>query len=330
MNIAIIGAGGIAGVHSSAYESIDDVKVIAVVDIRRENAENIAKPHGARVYTNVDEMLENEEIHMADVCVPTFLHEEMAIKALNKKIHVLCEKPVALTLESAKRMQEAAEKNNVFLMIAHVIRFWPEYMYLKEIHDNRTYGDLKQASFSRLCQRPDWSWENWLHVPGRSGRAPLDFHIHDADFIYYLLGRPEAVRSMGKEEGGTISYISTQYFYKDLLITAEGGWYSSALPFDMCYRAVFEKAILDFRGGKLMLYPTEGEARVIDLKEDKKEVSKINITSAIGYYNEIIHFLGCIKENKPPQIIPIKESVDCLNMVLKEVESSRTGELIRL
>jgi predicted dehydrogenase len=329
MNIAIIGAGGIAGAHNSAYVNMQNVKVVAVVDIRIEKAMEIAKPHGARVYTSVDDMLKNEKPDMMDVCVPSFLHEEMVVKAAKNKIHVLCEKPMTLDLESAKRMQAAAEKNNVFLMIAHVIRFWPEYMYLKKVYDNKTYGELRHASFSRLSQKSGWSWENWMNDKEKSGLAPLDLHIHDADFIFYLLGKPMAVRSYGMEDEKVISYISTQYIYNDVLVTAEGGWHTAPYPFDMAFRVVFEEAILEFKGGRLMLYPVVGEVQLIDLG-DKMKISNINLTSSDGYYNEIKYFIECIESNNPPQVVSPAESVECLDMVLKELQSFKTGQTISL
>ncbi len=77
--VAIIGAGGIGGAHSAAYQALPETRVTAVVDIRPEQAQKIAAVHGAKAYFSVDDFLKHEKSDMADICVPTFLHPEMAI-----------------------------------------------------------------------------------------------------------------------------------------------------------------------------------------------------------------------------------------------------------
>jgi hypothetical protein len=98
-------------------------------------------------------------------------------------------------------------------------------------------------------------------VPGceRSGLAPFDLHIHDADFIFYLLGKPQSVRSAWVSEPGQpeYSYVRTEYRYEGLgPIGSEGGWFPARVPFLASYRVVFEHAVLEYRSdGKLMCYP---------------------------------------------------------------------------
>jgi predicted dehydrogenase len=164
----------------------------------------------------------------------------------------------------------------------------------------------------------------------KSGRAPLDLHIHDADYIMYLLGKPEAVKSFAVEDHDSISYISTQYIYDGLAVEAEGGWFSSQYPFSMTFRAIFENAALDYRNDRLMVYPKEGKPVQIKLEEGMKTATGINLASSDGYLNEIRYFTDCIKNNTPPAIITSKDTFDCLDMALKEIESAATGKTIRL
>ncbi len=232
---ALIGAGGIGNAHSSAYQQMTNVKIIAVVDVRRENAEQAAAIHGAKAYTSIEEMAKQEKPAMVDICTPSFTHKDLAIACANHGWHVLIEKPIAHTLEDARMMLEAAHNNNVLLMVAQVIRFWPEYVYLKQVRDDGRYGKLVQAWFSRVCGAPLWAWENWYVDPTRSGLAPFELHIHDLDFIHYMLGKPDAVRSFGVNQSDIIaSYLKTQYIYDSLpgvVVEAEGGWWQGPLPF---------------------------------------------------------------------------------------------------
>ena len=89
------------------------------------------------LYTNFDEMLENENLDILDICLPTFLHADYSIKAMEKGIHVICEKPISLHAEDVERIYSTAHQNNVKFMVAQVLRFWPEYELLKELSDSQ-------------------------------------------------------------------------------------------------------------------------------------------------------------------------------------------------
>ena len=328
---ALIGAGGIGNTHSEAYRGIPDVKVTAVADVCRDRAAKIAGVHGAAVYGSMDEVLEKETPDLIDICTPTSLHAEMAVKALDHKAHVLCEKPMAINVDEGRKMLEAARENDRYLMIGQVIRFWPEYVYLKRVFDEGTYGDLNQLLLSRIGQRPKWSWKDWMMDREKSGRAPLDLHIHDTDFVMYLLGRPKAVHSSGSEKGN-MSYILTQYLYEDRnrAVAAEGAWYEQPLPFSMSFRAVFDKAILDFRDNKLAVYPNEGETKTIDFNEIKKASTGINLSSVGAYENEIRYFIDCIRKGRSPEIASPESTLECLDITLKEIESAGLGKTVEL
>jgi predicted dehydrogenase len=332
MNLVLVGAGGIGQYHSRLYDRIPDLVVTAVVDIREEFARKVADKFGAKVYTSFDEMLAHEKPGMVDICTPSYLHAGMAIRCMDKGIHVLCEKPMAINDHDAIQMVAAARRNGVFHMVAHVIRFWPEYVYLKQAYDAGTYGKLRQVCFSRVCGTPFFSWENWFLDPKRSGRVPYDLHIHDADFICYMLGRPEAVSSVAMDdEPAYLSYIKTRYVYKsDVLVEAEGGWFYSCLPFSATYRAVFDRGVLEYRDNKVVFYPPKAEPKSIDLGVELAQDSTINLNSVGGYLNEISYFVDCIRNNTQPQVVTAEDACFSVKLITKELESARRGRKIRL
>ena len=180
LKVALVGVGGISGAHIPAWESMKDAELVALCDIRPEQME---KYPNKRRYTDFDEMLAKEEIDILDICLPTYLHADFSVKAMEKGINVICEKPVSLKKEDVARVYAAAEKNNVKFMIAQVLRFWPEYEIVKKIYDEKTYGNLLSGSMTRLGCRPKWSWDNWMTDKNRSGLVPFDLHIHDLDFM---------------------------------------------------------------------------------------------------------------------------------------------------
>lgn len=134
LKVAVVGVGGISGAHIPVWEEMEDAELIALCDIRPEQME---KYENIKHYTDFEEMLNNEEIDILDICLPTFLHADYAVKAMERGINVICEKPISLNEEDIDRVYSTAEKYNVKFMVAQVLRFWPEYELLKEIYDTK-------------------------------------------------------------------------------------------------------------------------------------------------------------------------------------------------
>ena len=124
LRIALVGVGKISGAHISAWESVEDAELVALCDICPERMEKYPE---MRHYTDFDEMLDKEEIDIIYICLPTRLHADFAVKAMEKGINIICEKPISLKHEDVERIYGAAAKNNVKFMTAQVLRFWPEY-----------------------------------------------------------------------------------------------------------------------------------------------------------------------------------------------------------
>ena len=334
VKVAIVGCGGIGKFHSTVYTLLPDVKVIATADIRREQAELAAQAHQAGVFASMNDLLEAEKPDVVDICTPTHLHPEMSIHAMQAGCHVLCEKPMALDVESAESMLGMAQKSGVTLMIAQVIRFWDEYVYLKNALDQQTFGPLKQAWFSRTGSTPRWSWDNWFLDEQRSGLAPFDLHIHDTDYIYHLLGKPGAVRSAWIYEPGNpdFSYIHSDYQYPgDVLVGAEGGWCPARVPFLATYRAIFAEAALEYRSdGGLTCFPNSSDPYPISLGEPIPAPSGINIHTLRPYYNEIRYYIDCIQGGVEPAIAPARQTCDSLRLLLAEIQSAKNSLTVEL
>ena len=215
LRVGIIGMGHMGERHINSYKNINNVEVRAVNDVRINELKKKFDLEGIKTYEKLDDLLNDKDIDFVDICLPTFLHKEYTIKALDCGKHVICEKPMAMNVEECDAMIEAQKKSGKFLMIAQCIRFWQEYEILKDYVSKNKFGRLMSLYLLRACQTPSWSWNNWLAQGSKSGGAILDLHVHDVDMVNYLLGMPEAVYSVGANaiKGGRIDILSTQYLY---------------------------------------------------------------------------------------------------------------------
>jgi len=338
LKVGIIGAGFMGETHSNVYASLPETQLVAVADVQVKKAEKLASSHRAKVYSDPEEMIREEGIDMVDVCLPTYLHCEYVVKAAEAGKHVLCEKPMAMNLDEANRMIEATERAGVKFMIAQCIRFWPEYMFLKQTLGEGTYGKLLSLSCHRLSPTPTWSWRNWLFDPRKSGSAALDLHIHDTDFIIYLLGKPKSVLSTGTKDKTGWTHIFTLYNYgAEVAVQAEGGWdFPSKFPFIMSFRALFEKGMIDFdftRSETLLVYEGDKEPFPPEIPQPEvkgAEESVGNIAALGGYFNEIQYFVRCILEDKSPSVVTPRDSRASLEVTLAEIQSAEKGEVVEL
>lgn len=338
LKVGIIGAGFMGETHGNVYAGLPETQLVAVADIQAERAERLASSHKAKAYSDPDEMIGEEEMDIVDVCLPTYLHCEYVVKAAQAGKHVLCEKPMAMNLDEADQMIGATGQAGVKFMIAQCIRFWPEYMFLKQTMEKGTYGTLLSLSCQRLSPTPKWSWRNWLFDPKRSGSAALDLHIHDTDFIIYLLGKPKSVLSTGTKDRTGWTHIFTLYNYgPGIAVQAEGGWdFPAKFPFIMSFRALFEEGMIDFdftRSETLLVYegdkgPFSPEIPKPEVKGAKESIG--NIAALGGYFNEIQYFVKCILEDKSPSVVTPKDSRTSLEVTLAEIRSAEKGEVVEL
>ena len=120
LKVGLVGVGGISHSHIDAWEKMEDAELIAMCDIRPERMEKFTEK---KCYTDFDEMLAENEFDVIDICLPTYLHADFAVKAMEKGINVITEKPISLKEEDIDRVYKTAEKNNVKFMVAQVLRF---------------------------------------------------------------------------------------------------------------------------------------------------------------------------------------------------------------
>ena len=313
LKIGLVGVGGISGAHIPAWEEMENAELIALCDIRTERLEKYPdKKH----YTDYEEMLEKEEFDIIDICLPTYLHADYAIKAMEKGINVICEKPISLKEEDVERVYSTAKKNNVKFMVAHVLRFWPEYELLKEIYDTKKYGELLSGTMTRLGCYPKWSWDGWMMDEKRSGLTPFDLHIHDLDFMVYAFGMPKVAYQFRAKKPDQ-DFISLSYDFGNFSINSEASWYATSYPFTAEFRFQFEDALVANENGKMVIFLRDDKK--IDLSQEAEgDTGSINLPKSDAYANEIKYFANCVENDLPVDKIK-PEELSCVLKILNNL-----------
>ena len=347
LKIAMIGNGGISGVHLRGYSLNPDVEIYALCDINEERLNRRGDEYHvdpARRFTDVNEMLAAcPEIEAVSVCTWNAAHAQCAIAALNAGKHVLCEKPMAMTVEEAEAMQAAAEKNNRLLMIGFVRRFGNDCAIMKDFIDNGYFGDIYYAKATYL--RRKGCPGGWFGDKARSGGGPLiDLGVHIIDLCRYLMGNPKPVsvygatfnklgnRSNIKSKAGYISQTreNEDIFNVEDLATAmirfDNG---SVLQIEASFSLNIEKdeGVLQFFGTKAGA-KLDPELTIYSEMNDYMTNVKLANSTALSFdglfENEINHFVECVRTGKPCRN-PAQDGVTLMKILTGIYKSAETG-----
>ncbi|MCK4423450.1 MAG: Gfo/Idh/MocA family oxidoreductase [Candidatus Omnitrophica bacterium] len=332
VKVGLIGLGMMGRTHLGAYSKNLDVEVKAVADkmVKKLKGDlsgggNIATDQDVfdfskvHCYEDAEELIKDKDLDIVDICLPTYLHADLSIKALEAGRHVLCEKPMARSLEECDKMIAASQKNNKKLLIGQCLRFWPEYEVLKDYVDNNKLGRLTGLFLFRGGATPGWAEgpeNNWFTDKNKSGGALLDLHVHDVDMANYLLGIPEQVSSSGKNviKGSGYDVVSTNYYYPDgPVVNAATSWLLKGdFGFKMSYLAGFEKGNIVYDSS---LSPT------IKVNLNEGQSFTPDLPSESGHVREINYFIKCVAQDKPVERVTPESARDSIKIALAEMRS---------
>ena len=184
---AIVGCGRIAQRHAEHINNFG--KLIAVCDIVEGKASDLANLYNAKSYNNIDEMLKSEkEIDVISICSPNGLHAEHSIKSLNAGFHVLCEKPLALSVEDCGKMISAAESANKRLFAIKQNRYNPPVAAVKKAIDDGKLGKIYSVQLSCFWNRNnDYYFNSWKGTKNMDGGTLFTQFSHFVDVLYWMI-----------------------------------------------------------------------------------------------------------------------------------------------
>lgn len=194
LGIGIIGAGGIAGAHASAWSAFSDgCNLVAFADADERRAQERAEQFGAPLwFTNPQDLLSRDDIQVVSICTPPFTHAELAIAAMESGKHVLVEKPMCCSLEEADKMIDAAEKSERVLAVVLQWRFTAEFLRMKALLDAGKLGRLVLVHMMSLWWRTVEYYRVWWRGSWEKecGGSVINHAIHHLNLLLALIGDP--------------------------------------------------------------------------------------------------------------------------------------------
>src|SRR5438270_161168 len=190
VKVGIIGSQFQADILATSFKIMpEEAEVVAVASPSPGHAEELATKFSIpRVFHDYREMLKERDIELVTIAAPNYLHAQMTIDTAKAGKHVMCEKPLCVTLEEADQMIEACKKQGVLLMYGEELFFTPKYLKAKEMADQGGLGKvyLVKQSEKHFGPHSDWFWD----VKRSGGGALMDLGCHGIAFCYWFLGRP--------------------------------------------------------------------------------------------------------------------------------------------
>ncbi|MBL8065138.1 MAG: Gfo/Idh/MocA family oxidoreductase [Chthonomonadaceae bacterium] len=324
LRVGLVGCGFMGRMHANVYGALDTVELVAAYDKDVQIMSDYCAQFGCARAESFESLVDSE-IDIVDICLPTHEHSRFTCQAARAKKHVFCEKPMALTLEQADDMTRTCRESGVKLMIGHCIRFWPEYVHLKQVVDSKSLGRLLSLNLTRYGQFPSWSADNWLADESKAGGGVLDMHIHDTDFAHFLLGEPDSMVSVGTIDHTGPAQVFTTMKFGETVVHTEGGWnLPTHTPFKMTFRAIFERGAAIMEGGPYTIYEPGKEPHVPHF-EKLAASGGGNISDLGGYYHEIKYFVDQVKSGRELETVTPESSRQSLATTLREIAMIKGG-----
>ncbi|MBD1379507.1 Gfo/Idh/MocA family protein [Metabacillus arenae] len=327
IHVLLIGAGTMGKVHANAYQEMENVKIVGIVDAQRNAAELIAAPMGLPVYPTLEEAMDSESsIDVVDVCVPTSLHKEFVIKAANLGKHVICEKPLSRSLDDAKEMIDCCNEKNVMLFVAHVVRFFPEYQKAREVLENGNIGKPGVVRTFRGGAFP-LSVNDWYADFQNSGGLVLDMIIHDFDYLRWCFGEVKRVYAkslLGRGLARLDHAVVTLRFENGVIAHVEGSWAHEG--FKTSFEIAGSKGIIEF--DSLAEQPLISVKRNVKERAGEAQVPESPLKNT-PYFRQLNHFIHCIETSEEP-IVSSYDAYKAMEIALAALKSIETGKVITL
>ncbi len=334
-HIGIIGAGMISRSHANAIKAIPTAVLSAVCDIDEKSASVLAAENdGCPHYTTPEAMFAaHPELDTVIIAAPTFVHRPIVAVCAAHGKNILCEKPLALSVDDVEAILDSVHNASVVFMTAQVVRFWPGYAEIMEMKNNGELGDIYLAYATRCSVMQAWG-NTWLVDPKRGQGAILDMHVHDIDYLRALLGPADYVFCAAKKDETQCfnSAFSTIAFKNGTKAVAQTSFnMQGAYPFSMSLQLVGTKATVEmvYRAGENI-----GERGAVDseikIYRGGQPAEVTPLPQYDAYTKQLEYFLDCVNSGRQPERVPHEENLDVIKIACAIRDSAEQEAKIQL
>ena len=340
VQVGVIGCGKIAQTrHLPEYADNGQVKIKGVFDLCNDRARQVAECYGAQVYDTYQEMLEDKDITAVSVCAANAVHCEITIDALRAGKDVLCEKPMAVTLDECERMVQAAKETGHFLMIGHNQRLARAHVKAKQLIEAGEIGDILTFKTTFGHSGPEtWAIDSkniWFFDKKQAAfGAMADLGIHKTDAIQFLTGQKvEAVMAYlgtldkkdaeGNKVGVDDNAICIYYMSGGAVGTMSASW--------TYYGPEDNSTVLYGTKGIMRIYDDPAYSIVVDMKGGERifyEIDKIQTNDSQTKSGIIDLWVDSLINRTPPEISG-EEALSAMRAVFAAMESKETQKLVK-
>lgn len=343
IKIGIIGSAFSANLHAKAYQRCPNAVIVAASAI--DNLESFCKRYSIpKSYGNYKEMLEQEDIQMVSICVPNYLHKEIALAAAYSGKHVVCEKPLATTLKDADEMVNTCKNNKVKLMYAEDWIFAPALVRARNIYKEGAIGDILYIKAKETHSGSHSLYAQKLKYCG--GGAMIHLGIHPAGFVRWIMEK-EVVEVMAMtSKGGSNNLIHGGFEGEDWaagILTFENGGFAFIEGNYITFGGMDDRVEIYGRKGNIKINLTQGSPISVysldgyEYAIEKAETTKgwtfpaVDEEQSLGYQDEIAYFVDCVKQNKQiTRGVRGEDGQAALQIVFAMYESMKNRRVITL
>ncbi|MCL1995680.1 MAG: Gfo/Idh/MocA family oxidoreductase [Defluviitaleaceae bacterium] len=309
IKVGILGT-GFGTTHLELYSKVDGFNIVSVFGRNEEKLKEIAEKYNVSATTNINEVINNPEVDLVDICLPTELHSKWAIEGLKRGKHIFCETPISCSVEEATAVQQAAEQYGKKVFVNLFIKFSTPHQYAIELAKKAELGGLLGIrSYNKTSSR----WGN-LGLQ----KNVESFHNHMMDFVVEIAGLPSSVTASGADYDDK-SIVTSALNYDGLYAVLESNsCLPNCCPFEIGFELLFENGIARFDA----IYHEEFEKEEFLVTANGKPREIVELDSKDEYEEVLKHILKCLKCDVKSDLIDIDNAIKGVKlkeMILKSL-----------
>jgi len=328
MRVGIVGAGFMGTTHAAGWAETG-AEIVGFTAETATEAEPLALAYGARVFPELQALI--DAVDVVDVCTPTHLHHPIVLQAAAAGKHVICEKPLARHVSEAQEMVRACREAGVQLLVAHVVRFFPEYALAQAQVAGGAIGRPGVLRLMRGSYRPKKPVGNWFLDEAKSGGILMDLMIHDFDYARWIAGEVESVfarRVTATHPDAPVDYgLAILRHRSGALTHVAGAWAYPPPTFRTGLEIAGDRGLIQFDSD--MTAPITNLLRR-DGGADAPDVAlPPSPTSESPYTTQIKEFYNALQGDGPSRVTA-EDGLAAVQIAIAAMESVISGKAVRL